>query len=66
MGLQNNLRDENGLFWQKSCDALKFTQQAMGYPRIASPLYPLSASGEGKDEVRGEAKFKAELRGIIL
>jgi hypothetical protein len=25
---------------------------------VASPLYPLSASGEGKDEVRGEASFE--------
>jgi hypothetical protein len=34
------------------------------YPKYASSLYPLSASGEGKDGVWGEAKAAAEIRGI--
>jgi hypothetical protein len=31
----------------------------------ASPLCPLSACGEGKDEVRGEANIATDLREII-
>jgi Ca-activated chloride channel homolog len=39
--------------------------QTSDYLNSASPLCPLSASGVGKDEVRGEAKAIAKLRGIM-
>jgi hypothetical protein len=34
---------------------MKWTAASSGESINASPLFPLSASGEGKDEVRGEA-----------
>jgi hypothetical protein len=38
---------------------MNYLQQAARYPKLASPHYPLSACGEGKDEVQGEANAAA-------
>jgi hypothetical protein len=38
---------------------MNYPEASFGVPETASPLYPLSTSGEGKRFARGEAKFES-------